>query len=178
MVALVQQEIGNMDKETQKLMFSSASAEWATPRDFYERLNNRFQFNLDPCCTTESRKCEEHYTKEDDGLSKSWSGKRVFMNPPYGRGIDKWIEKAYTEGQKPKTQVVCLIPARTDTKYWHKYCMRASEIYFVKGRLRFENGEPGKANSAPFPSAVVVFRGPPVSGISTEKLRVGAMESK
>jgi len=167
-----------MNKETQKLMFSSNSAEWATPQDFYERLNNRFQFDLDPCCTKETSKCEEFYTKEDDGLTKSWSGKRVFMNPPYGRGIDKWIEKAYKEGQKLNTQVVCLIPARTDTKYWHKFCMKASEIYFVKGRLHFENKGAEQTNAAPFPSAVVIFRGPPVAGMSMENLRVGAMDSK
>jgi len=167
-----------MNKETQKLMFSSNSAEWSTPQDFYERLNNRFQFDLDPCCTKETSKCEEFYTEEDDGLTKSWSGKRVFMNPPYGRGIDKWIEKAYKEGQKLNTQVVCLIPARTDTKYWHKFCMKASEIYFVKGRLHFENKGAEQTNAAPFPSAVVIFRGPPVAGMSMENLRVGAMDSK
>jgi phage N-6-adenine-methyltransferase len=167
-----------MNKETQKLMFSSNSAEWSTPKNFYEKLNNRFQFDLDPCCTKETSKCEEFYTEEDDGLTKSWSGKRVFMNPPYGRGIDKWIEKAYKEGQKLNTQVVCLIPARTDTKYWHKFCMKASEIYFVKGRLHFENKGAEQTNAAPFPSAVVIFRGPPIVGMSTENLRVGAMDSK
>jgi phage N-6-adenine-methyltransferase len=167
-----------MNKETQKLMFSSNSAEWSTPKNFYEKLNNRFQFDLDPCCTKETSKCEEFYTEEDDGLTKSWSGKRVFMNPPYGRGIDKWIEKAYKEGQKLNTQVVCLIPARTDTKYWHKFCMKASEIYFVKGRLHFENKGAKQTNAAPFPSAVVIFRGPPIVGMPPENLRVGAMDSK
>ena len=167
-----------MDKSTQKAMFSSISIEWGTPQDFYDRLNNIFQFNLDPCSTESNSKCEESFSKEEDGLSQSWAGHRVFMNPPYGREIKNWIKKAYEEGQKPNTQVVCLIPARTDTKYWHSYCMKASEIYFVKGRLKFENtAEPdAPATPAPFPSAVVVFRSSP-GGMSPTPLRVSAMEA-
>ena len=79
------------------------------------------------------------------------------MNPPYGRDIKHWIKKAYEEGQKPNTIVVCLIPSRTDTKYWHDYCMKAWNIHFVKGRLKFKNDNAGN-NSAPFPSAVIVFK--------------------
>jgi phage N-6-adenine-methyltransferase len=161
-------------KITQQTMFSSKSTEWETPRDFYERLNQEYDFSLDPCCTKETAKCENYFTEEDDGLSKSWAGHRTFMNPPYGRAIKKWIEKAYEEGKKPNTTVVCLIPARTDTKYWHKYCMKACEIYFVKGRLKFGNSK----NAAPFPSAVVVFRGPTIPGLAKPALRVSAMENK
>ena len=163
-----------MKKATQQTMFSSKSTEWETPQDFYERLDKAYDFNLDPCCIKESAKCENYFTKEDDGLSKDWAGNRVFMNPPYGRAIKKWIEKAHKEGKKPNTVVVCLIPSRTDTKYWHEHCMKASEIYFVKGRLKFGNSN----NAAPFPSAVVVFRGPPVKGMATPPLRVSAMENK
>jgi len=163
-----------MNKGVQQTMFSSKSTEWETPQDFYERLNNTFQFDLDPCATVATTKCKNYFTKEEDGLSKSWQGHRVFMNPPYGRAIKKWIEKAHEEGKKPNTVVVCLIPARTDTKYWHKHCMKASEIYFVKGRLKFGNSK----NAAPFPSAVVVFRGPPVKGMATLTLRVSTMENK
>jgi site-specific DNA-methyltransferase (adenine-specific) len=165
-----------MDKTTQKIMFSSASAEWITPQHFYEQLNRSFSFTLDPCCTEASAKCENYFTVKDNGLVQDWVGHKVFMNPPYGRGIDQWLKKAYDEGEKPQTTVVCLIPSRTDTKYWHKYCMKASEIYFVKGRLKFGMNE--KNNAAPFPSAVVVFRGPPVLGMARHSVRIATMENK
>ena len=144
-----------MNKSTQKTLFSSKTFEWETPRDFFDKLNWRFgPFNLDPCATKESAKCVNYYTKENDGLSKSWKGHTVFVNPPYGRQIHKWIEKAYNESMDNGTTVVMLIPARTDTRYWHDYVMKAREIHFVKGRLKFGDS----TNSAPFPSAVVVFR--------------------
>lgn len=138
--------------------FSSKTNEWATPQNFFDLLDNEFNFTLDPCSTKENAKCRKFYTKEDDGLSKSWEGERVFMNPPYGREIKYWIEKAYTEiiktRERERTIVVCLIPARTDTRYWHEYIFgKAKEIRFVKGRLKFGDG----SGSAPFPSAVVVF---------------------
>tara|TARA_R110002020_G_scaffold473393_1_gene702565 strand:+ start:973 stop:1464 length:492 start_codon:yes stop_codon:yes gene_type:complete len=163
-----------MDKKTQKTMFSSDSSDWETPKDFFERLNRSFRFTLDPCCTPKTTKCPSFFTKDHDGLSKSWAGHRVFMNPPYGRGIKKWIKKAYEEGSKPQTIVACLIPARTDTKYWHEYCMKADEIYFVKGRLKFGDSP----NAAPFPSAVVVSRGPPVKNMPRGDLVVSSMENK
>jgi phage N-6-adenine-methyltransferase len=149
-----------MDKDTQGLMFSSKSNEWATPQDFYNKLNAEFGFTLDPCATPTTAKCSSYYTKDDDGLSKDWSGHTVFMNPPYGRKQKDWIEKAFQEGEKSGTTVVALVPARTDTKAWHNYCMKASEIRFVKGRLKFGQGA-SKTNSAPFPSAVIVFSGSP-----------------
>jgi site-specific DNA-methyltransferase (adenine-specific) len=96
------------------------------------------------------------------------------VNPPYGREIGKWIKKAHEEGSKPSTVVVCLVPSRTDTKYWHDYCMKADEIYFVKGRLKFGNS----SSAAPFPSAVVVFRGPPIEGMAMPHLRVSTMRNK
>ena len=153
-----------MDKDTRKVMFSSKTVEWTTPQDFYDRLNQEFNFTLDPCCTDETAKCGTYYTEADDGLAQPWAGHSVFMNPPYGRSIKDWIRKAYEESRKPNTVVVALIPARTDTRYWHDYCMEASEIRFIKGRLKF--GESN--NSAPFPSAVVVFgsgSNPQISGM-------------
>ena len=153
-----------MDKDAQKVMFSSKTAEWTTPQTFYDRLNQEFNFTLDPCCTDETAKCNTYYTEADDGLSQSWAGHSVFMNPPYGRSIKEWIRKAYEESRKPNTIVVALIPARTDTRYWHDYCMEASEIRFIRGRLKF--GESN--NSAPFPSAVVIFGSgsiPQISGM-------------
>jgi site-specific DNA-methyltransferase (adenine-specific) len=134
------------------VLLSSKSTEWSTPQDFYDKLNSEFVFNLDPCATHENHKCSAYFTKEDDGLSQSWAGKAVFMNPPYGREVGKWIKKAYGESLKGAT-VVCLIPARTDTAYWHDYCMKG-EIRFIRGRLKFGGAE----NSAPFPSALVIFR--------------------
>jgi len=154
-----------MDTQTQKLMFSSKSDEWETPLEFYNKLNKRFKFTLDPCATHENHKCEKYYTIEDDGLSKSWCDETVFVNPPYG-DIAKWVKKAYYESTQNGATVVMLIPSRTDTKYWHDYIMSsASAIYFIKGRLKFKNkviaDYTGKTDvsPAPFPSVVVVFGG-------------------
>ena len=143
-----------MNKETQQTMFSSKTGNWATPQEFYDKLNWRFgPFDLDPCASPHNTKCSNFFTKAEDGLSKDWGDSTVFVNPPYGRGIDKWIAKAYNESMKPDTKVVMLIPARTDTKYWHKYVMKASEVYFVKGRLKFG----GSKTPAPFPSVLIIF---------------------
>lgn len=134
--------------------FSSKSNEWTTPQHLFDELNQEFNFTLDPCATEENAKCSKHFTIEDDGLSKDWSNDVVFMNLPYGREIKKWIKKAYEESLNGAT-VVCLIPARTDTMYWHDFIFdKADDIRFLKGRLKFGNGK----NSAPFPSAIVVYK--------------------
>ena len=138
------------------VMYSSKSNEWATPQDFFDKLNAEFQFNLDPCATDENHKCNKYFTRETDGLSQKWGGYCVFCNPPYGREIGAWVEKCYHEAQKENTVVVMLIPARTDTKYFHDYIYHRSEIRFIRGRLKFGNSNQG----APFPSMVVIFRGP------------------
>jgi len=144
-----------MDKKTQKTMFSSKSPEWETPLSFYNKLDERWNFTLDPCCTNETAKCATFFTEKDNGLEMDWKGHRVFMNPPYGRSVRMWVEKAYNEGLKHDTVVVCLLPARTDTRWFHDYCMKAQSIKFIKGRLKF-----GEATaSAPFPSMLVVFNG-------------------
>lgn len=137
-----------------EVMFSSKSDEWSTPQDVFDNLDAEFHFNLDPCCTHENRKCENHYTKEDNGLKHSWGGYSVFCNPPYSN-IAEWVEKCYREGTKDNTTVVLLIPSRTDTKYFHNFIYNRAEIRFIKGRLKFG----GHSNSAPFPSMVVIFRG-------------------
>lgn len=134
--------------------FSSKSNEWTTPQYLFDELNEEFNFTLDPCATDENAKCSKYFTIEDDGLSKDWSNDVVFMNPPYGREIKKWIKKVYEESLNGAT-VVCLIPARTDTMYWHDFIFdKADDIRFLKGRLKFGNGK----NSAPFPSAIVVYK--------------------
>jgi phage N-6-adenine-methyltransferase len=138
-----------------KVHFSSQTVEWPTPQGLFNELNEEFGFTLDPCATHENAKCETYFTKEDNGLKQDWGQENVFMNPPYGREISDWIKKAYQSSRKGAT-VVCLVPARTDTRWWHDYSMNASEIKFVKGRLKFGNAK----NSAPFPSAIVVFRPP------------------
>lgn len=137
-----------------KILFSSKSNEWSTPQDFFDNLNNEFNFTLDPCATKENRKCEKYFSIEQDGLKQDWSNNIVFCNPPYGKEICKWIEKCYMESKKDNTTVVLLIPARTDTKYFHEYIYnKVKEIRFIKGRLKFGN----QSNSAPFPSMLVIF---------------------
>lgn len=134
-------------------MFSSKSDEWSTPQDFYDKLNNEFHFTLDPCATNENHKSEKYYTLSDDGLNQDWRGETVFVNPPYSK-IKDWVKKCYEEGLKANTMVVMLIPARTDTKYFHEYIYHQAEIRFIKGRLKFG----GCKNAAPFPSMIVIFR--------------------
>jgi phage N-6-adenine-methyltransferase len=137
-----------------KVHFSSKSNEWATPQDFFDELDKEFHFTLDPCATPENAKCKKYYTIKEDGLKQDWQGETVFCNPPYGRKIKDWVKKCYEESQKPNTTVVMLIPARTDTNYFHEYIYGKAEIRFVKGRLRFGDGK----DRAPFPSMVVIYR--------------------
>ncbi len=136
------------------VLFSSENEVWATPQDFFDKLNDEFGFNLDPCAIPENAKCERFFTPEMDGLKQNWGGAKVFCNPPYGRKIGAWVQKCYEESQKPDTTVVLLIPARTDTAYFHDYIYhKAKEIRFVRGRLKFGGAKCG----APFPSMVVIF---------------------
>lgn len=122
--------------------FMSQCLDWQTPRWVYSILNKEFNFDFDPCPSNPTF----------DGLSIEWGGTN-FVNPPYGRELPKWIKKGYEEHLKGKT-VVFLIPSRTDTRWWHDYIMKADEIRFIKGRLKFGDA----TNSAPFPSAIVVFK--------------------
>jgi site-specific DNA-methyltransferase (adenine-specific) len=140
-------------------MFSSNSNEWGTPQELFDELNKEFNFTLDPCSTKENHKCEKFYTQKDNGLSKSWESETVFVNPPYGREIGSWVQKCYEESANGGAVCVMLIPARTDTKYFHKYIYHKAEIRFIEGRVKFVNLDSGaKSQSAPFPSMIVVFR--------------------
>ena len=134
----------------QGLMTSNTDL-WSTPRDFFDDYNAIYHFDVDVCATAENALCAKFYSPEDDGLSKEWNGV-CWMNPPYGREIGKWMKKAYESSLHGAT-VVCLVPARTDTAWWHDYAMKGN-IEFIRGRLKFGSSK----NSAPFPSAVVVFQ--------------------
>lgn len=132
--------------------FSSKTELWATPQDFFDKLNEEFDFETDVCALPSNAKCRRFFSPEVDGLKQTWRGV-CWMNPPYGRVISAWIKKAHESAVAGAT-VVALVPARTDTRWWHDYVQKASEIRFVKGRLRFGNA----TASAPFPSAIIVFR--------------------
>lgn len=133
-------------------MFSSASDEWGTPQSLFDELNQEFRFTIDVCALPHNAKCDRFYSPDDDGLAQEWQG-ICWMNPPYGRSISEWVCKAYRESQRGST-IVCLLPARTDTAWFHNYVLGKAEIRWIRGRLSFNDGE-GKA---PFPSMIVVFR--------------------
>jgi phage N-6-adenine-methyltransferase len=136
--------------------FSSATDMWPTPQDFFDKLNAEFNFITDVCASVDNAKCPWYFTKEMDGLAQEWNGS-CWMNPPYGKTIGDWVKKAYESSLKGAT-VVCLVPARVDTKWFHNYALKG-EIRFIKGRLKF-----GKSDSnAPFASLLVIFR-PPTGG--------------
>ena len=137
-----------------KSLFSSSSTEWETPDDLFNLLNNEFNFTLDVCATPANAKCARYFTPEQNGLAQSWAGETCWCNPPYGRQIGLWVAKAHSESKRGAT-IVMLLPARTDTAWWHDHVMRSSEIRFIRGRLRFG----GAKHGAPFPSCVVVFDG-------------------
>lgn len=135
-------------------MMTSARDDWETPQALFDELDAVHHFTLDPCSTHGNAKCAKHYTEEDDGLAQSWEGETVFCNPPYGREIGKWVRKCAEESRHAK--VVMLIPARTDTAYFHDYIYGRAEVTFLRGRLKFERG--GVAlQGAPFPSMIVEF---------------------
>lgn len=135
------------------VLFSSKTDNWETPPEVFKDLDNEFKFTLDPCASKENHKCDKYFTKEENGLLQDWGGQRVYCNPPYGRTVGDWVEKAAKESRKEKTTVVMLLPARTDTKWFHKYIYGRATIRFIRGRLKFG----GSKNSAPFPSMIVIF---------------------
>ena len=139
------------------LMFSSKTAQWATPQDFFDKLNDEFNFTLDPCADDVNHKCQKYFTEQQDGLIQDWAGEIVFCNPPYGREIKHWVKKCFDEvflGNCPCA--VMLIPARTDTKWFHQYIYKKPnvDVNYIEGQLKFGNSK----NAAPFASMVVVFK--------------------
>jgi len=130
--------------------FSSATDLWSTPQDFFDKQDAIYGFTLDVCATAANAKCARYFTEADNGLEQPWHG-ICWMNPPYGRTIGLWMHKAH-ESHLTGATVVCLVPSRTDTRWWHDYAMKG-QIEFIRGRLKFGNAK----NSAPFPSALVVF---------------------
>lgn len=136
-----------------ELMFSSASENWSTPQDFFDTLNAEFSFDLDPAASPENAKCAKYYTREQNGLLQSWFPYRTFVNPPYGRtATGQWVKKAYDEWHRGAL-VVMLLPARTDTAWFHNWVYGRAEIRFLRGRLKFG----GSKNAAPFPSLLAIF---------------------
>lgn len=137
------------------LMFSSKTNQWETPQDLFDELNKEFGFTLDPCADENNHKCKKYFTKEIDGLSQCWGNERIFCNPPYGREIGSWVRKCYLHSKVGNGIAVMLIPARTDTGWFHKYIYNKKnvEIRFLKGRLKFGESK----NPAPFPSMIVIF---------------------
>lgn len=131
------------------VLFSSKTDLWETPQDFFDNLDDEFHFDLDVCALPENAKCNKYFTPDQDGLKQEWQGV-CWCNPPYGRDIAKWLKKAY----ESNTTVVCLLPSRTDTKWFHDWVLGKAEIRFILGRLKFG----GNKNSAPFPSIVVIYR--------------------
>lgn len=130
---------------------------WKTPETFFKILDKEFNFTLDVAALPDNAKCKRYFTPTDDAMQHDWSGEVFWMNPPYGRGVDvySWVQKAY-DSTRQKGTGVCLLPGSVDTKWFHRFCLRASEIRFIKDRLWFsQNGTASRANHA---SIIVVFK--------------------
>jgi phage N-6-adenine-methyltransferase len=130
-------------------------ADWCTPQTLFDRLDYEFQFGIDIAASESNTKCQSYYDESDDAFKFPWEGV-CWCNPPYGRGIERWVEKAYHDSQELGSTIVMLLPAATDTNWWHDYCMKA-EVRFIRGRVPFVRSD-GERSRAPFASAVVVFR--------------------
>jgi len=139
--------------------FKSQKHDWETPDWLFSMLDKQLGFDLDVCASPVNAKCNSYFTEHFDAMRNDclWSrhGISIWMNPPYGRSIGTWIHKAYLESLNDFVSVVCLIPARTDTIWWHEYVMKAWKVWFIKGRIKFVGAKEG----APFPSCVVRFTG-------------------
>jgi site-specific DNA-methyltransferase (adenine-specific) len=140
--------------------FSSAAMDWRTPRELFDPLLAEFGFTIDVCSSDDNALLTRHWTEVDEALLRSWAGERVWMNPPFGRQIKRWMEKAWTESVSAEV-IVALVPSRTDTFWWHEYAMKADEIRFLRKRLRFGSVSVSGRDTAPFPSSLCIFRGTP-----------------
>ncbi len=140
--------------EEKKAMFTSQKTDWETPQLLFDRLNAVHNFTLDVCADSWNYKCAKYFDRAVDGLAQSWQGETCWMNPPYGgKSVKVWMKKAYDEFTNNGASVVCLVPARTDTVWWHTYATKATHIEFIKGRLKFSQHK----DSAPFPSVVLTY---------------------
>lgn len=135
-------------------MFTAKQSNWATPHYIYSFLDRIFYFEHDLCADDSNAKSDSFITKRTDAFSVEWNGS-CFMNPPYGKQIKNWVRKAYLEGSREGNTIVCLIPSRTDSSWWHDYVMKSAEIWFIRKRIKFQ----GAKYNAPFPSCVVIFNG-------------------
>jgi len=142
-----------------KALFSTGNTEWETPQEFFDTINQIFNFDVDVCATAANAKCRRYFTKEQDGLEQTWLG-TVWCNPPYGRDIEKWIDRASNSYYINDATIVMLLPSRTDTKWMHRL-FDSAHIIFLKGRLKFGSSN----NSAPFPSMLAIWG----TGKTTEK---------
>lgn len=129
-------------------LYSSKTDLWETPQYLFDTLNNEFHFDIDVCATPENAKCVKYFTPQIDGLSQEWKG-TCWCNPPYGRRIGAWVQKA----AESNANTVMLLPARTDTAWFHNYIYGKAEVRFIRGRLKFGESK----NSAPFPSMIAIF---------------------
>jgi phage N-6-adenine-methyltransferase len=135
---------------------------WATPPEVFDPLHAEFDFTLDPCATPETAKCSKFFTEAENGLEQSWSGHRVFMNPPYGREVYAWTRKAALE-QQAGALIVGLLPASTDLAWWHDDVIGRAEVRYLRGRVRFLTDGPYRASGF-FASVVTIWRPCPVVG--------------
>ena len=139
---------------------SNKSVEWSTPADLYNELDQEFHFEYDLCATPQNAKAEKYYTKKEDGLKQEWKG-TCFANPPYGRGLNQWVEKAYNTAMSGEATTVMLLPVRSDTAWFHDFCLKSNDIRYIRGRLKFSDSQ----SSAPFSSMVVTFSKETLGGI-------------
>ena len=137
-------------------LFSSENHDWETPGDLFHAVNQEFKFDLDAAANESNAKLGSFISPTEDALSLDWSlkGKSIWLNPPYGRTIGKWLKKAYCESLKGCT-VVVLTMVRSDTKWWQEWAMKAAEIRLIEGRVHFKRGQ--ESGPSPAPSALIIF---------------------
>lgn len=129
--------------------------DWETPAELFARIDAEFGFTLDAAASHDNAKCARYLTKEHDALTSGWGSHVVWLNPPYDTSLALWVAKARSAAANGAT-VCCLLPARTDTRWWHEHVEKIAEVRFIKGRIRFI----GAPFNAPFPSCFVIYRPP------------------